>query len=238
MKQILTVLAMVVFTGNTMAQEAKAPFKIITVNGSAEAEVIPDEIYVQVELREYTRKNGDKTDITVISNQFLAACKALGLSEKDVSVAGFQGYDHNYWWNRKNKKQNPDMKAGITYWVKLNSTQQLDALVEKMDDEATQNFFIAKTAYSKIEALKRELKIAAIKAARDKANYLAEAIGEKAGPAVTVNEPVEALHYPQPVYANTMLKAVSAEDMGTPAMSVDFRKIKLQYDVNVVFSLQ
>ena len=113
----------------------------------------------------------------------------------------------------------------------------MDALVEKMDDEATQNFFIAKTAYSKMDELKRDLKIAAVKAAREKANYLAAAIGETAGSAITINEPAEAVHYPQPVYANTMLKAV-AEDAAAPPMDVDFRKIKVQFDVTVVFALQ
>ena len=60
------------------------------------------------------------------------------------------------------------MKAGITYWVKVNSTGKLDELVDKMDDEATQNFVIAKTGYSKMEELKKELKIAAIKLQKKK----------------------------------------------------------------------
>jgi uncharacterized protein YggE len=122
--------------------------------------------------------------------------------------------------------------------LKVSSTGKLDELVEKMDDEATQNFFIAKTSYSKMEDLKKELKIAAIKAAKEKAVYLAEAIGEHIGEAVTINEPVETTTGPVP-YANYAVKMSMAEaNDATPVMNVDFKKIKLQFEVNVVFALK
>jgi hypothetical protein len=34
------------------------------------------------------------------------------------------------------------------------------------------------------------------------------------------------------------MKAARAEDSTAPAMDVDFKKIKLQYEVNVVFALK
>lgn len=218
-----------------MAQQ-KTQDKTITVTGTSEIEVIPDEIYVEVDLREYNKKNGDKIDITAIKNNFLSACKSIGLTDKDVTVQSYQGYDNNYWLYRKNKKQNPDMKASVSYWIKVADVKLLDALVDKMDDEATQNFFIAKTEYSKMDSLKKEMKIAAIKAAKNKAEYLASAIGEQVGPAVTINDPNEINNYPRPMpYANTMMKA-QADDAAP--MDVDFKKIKLQFEVTVVFALK
>lgn len=237
MKKVLIVFAACLFAMRSIAQEVKPFQRTISVNGSSEMEVVPDEIYVQVDLREYNKKNGDKVDINTIKNNFLEACKNLGLTEKDVTVQSYQGYDNNYWqW--KKKKPNPDMKAGISYWIKVSKVDMLDALVDKMDDEATQNFFIAKASYSKIDEVKKELKIAAVKAARDKAIYLAAAIGENAGEAVTINEPTEINNPPQPMYANTMLKAADAEGYTQPPMNVDFKKIKLQFEVNVVFALK
>ncbi len=44
----------------------------------AKIEVMPDEIYVQVNFREYDKKGGGKIDIETIKNNFLAACKSLG----------------------------------------------------------------------------------------------------------------------------------------------------------------
>lgn len=227
-------------TMKTTAQQIAVipPQKTISVNGSAEKEVTPDEIYVQVALREYDKKGGGKIDIETIKNNFLAACKSLGLNDTDVVVQSYQGWDGNYWWYKNNKKKNPDMKAGITYWVKVNSTKKMDELVTKLDDEATQSFGIAKTDYSKMGELRKELKVAAVKAAKEKAGYLAAAIGEQVGQAITINEPNEVGDNPRPMYANMMMKAAVAEDSSEPAMNVDFKKIKVMYEANVVFALK
>jgi uncharacterized protein YggE len=235
MKKIIFILIAALFMAPGMAQENKPVQKTISVTGTSEIEVVPDQIYVQVDLREYTKKNGDKIDITSIRNNFLSACKSIGLADSDVTIQGYQGYDNSYWWWKK-KKQDPDMKAGITYWVKVSKVSMLDALVDKMDDEATQNFSIVKTAYSQIDRVTKDMKIAAVKAARDKAAYLAEAIGEYVGEAVTINEPVQINVPPRPLYAT--MKTGMVEDNTAPPMDVDFNKIKIQFEVNVVFSLR
>src|SRR3954453_10591592 len=102
MKRILIAFAFSLFLREAIAQEAKPVQKTISVTGSSEMEVVPDEIYVQVDLREYNKKNGDKIDITTIKNNFLAACKSLGLNDKDVTIQSYQGYDNNYWYWKKN----------------------------------------------------------------------------------------------------------------------------------------
>ncbi len=213
--------------------------KTINASGTAEMEVVPDEIYVQVQLREYDKKGGSKIDIDAIKNDFLKAAASIGLNENDISVQGYQGWDGNYWEYKKNKKKNPDMKASITYQVKLASTKKMDELVQKLDDEATQNFFISRVSHSKLQEFKKQLKIQAVKSAKEKAIYLAEAINEKAGEALTINEPNEINPFPQPMYANRMMEAKVATDTGdaqTP--NIDFKKMKLQYEVNVVFALK
>lgn len=213
--------------------------KTVIASGIAEMEVVPDEIYVQVQLREYDKKGGAKTDIDAIKNNFLKAATGIGLTENDISVQGYQGWDGNFWLYRKNRRKNPDLKASITYQVKLASTKKMDELVQKLDDEATENFFISRVSHSKLQEFKKQLKIQAVKSAKEKATYLADAINEKAGEALTINEPNEMNPFPQPVYANRMMEAKVAMDAGdaqTP--SIDFKKMKLQYEVNVVFALK
>lgn len=213
--------------------------KTINVSGIAEMEVAPDEIYVQIQLREYDKKGGSKIDIDAIKNDFLKAAASMGLNENDISVQGYQGWDGNFWLYKKNKKKNPDMKASITYQVKLASTKKMDELVQKLDDEATENFFISRVSHSKLQELKKQLKIQAVKSAKEKANYLAEAINEKAGEALTINEPTEIPPYPQPVYSNRMMEYKVEMDAGDAQMpNIDFKKIKLQYEVNVVFAMK
>lgn len=213
--------------------------RTINVSGMAEMEVVPDEIYVQVQLREYDKKGAGKVDIDAIKNAFLKAALSTGLNESDISVQGYQGWDGSMWMYKKNKKKNPDLKASITYQVKLATTKKMDELVQKMDDEATESFFIEKVSHSKIEEFKKQLKLQAVKNAKDKAIYLADAINEKAGEALTINEPNEINNFPQPMYANRMMKMAEASDAGNDqAPNIDFKKIKLQFEVNVVFALK
>jgi uncharacterized protein YggE len=234
---IIALLSLLSFS--SFAQDNKYP-RTINVNGTAEMEITPDEIYVQIELREYDKKGSGKIDIQSIRNNFLTAVKSMGIADTNVTIQAYSGWDGNIWYYKKNKKQNPDMKAGITYWVKLNSTAKMDVLVNKLDDEATQNFFIAKVSHSKIQEFRKQLKIQAVKAAREKAIYLAEAINEKVGEAITINEPNELSFHGNPIYrtSNTsMMEQKMGGDDAAP-MNVDFKKIKLQFDVNVVFALK
>lgn len=234
-------LAIVLVTGilHTMAQVNTTPQRTINATGSAWKEVTPDEIYVQISLREYNKKNNDKVDIETIKNQFLQNAKQIGLSEKDITVQSYNGWNGNVVIYKKNKKNNPDLKAGITYQVKLNSTQQMDQLVGVLDDEATQSFNVAKYDYSKIEDLKKQLQIEAVKNAKEKATYTASAIGETVGKAVTIDGAVDVSDNGGRVYPMMMAKANIAMDAAAPSpMDVDFKKIKVQYNIQVTFSLQ
>ncbi len=65
MKRIIAISALMITTMGVFAQSPVVnPFpKTITVNGSAEMEIVPDEIYVQVELKEYEKKGSAKMDL-------------------------------------------------------------------------------------------------------------------------------------------------------------------------------
>jgi uncharacterized protein YggE len=91
---------------------------------------------------------------------------------------------------------------------------------------------------------RKQLKILAVKAAKDKAIYLTEAIGEKLGSAITVKEPQE----PTSPYDNVRLSGVNGvansisyyktETGSGKSIEVDFKMIKLRYEVEVIFALQ
>jgi uncharacterized protein len=211
--------------------------KTITVTGSAEMDIVPDEIYVMVDLKEYEKKGQGKVTIDKIRQDFLTAVRSLALPDSAVSVAAYDGYNANPWLRKKKKKD--ELYASITYQVKLKSTAQIDQLVDKLDDNATSNFYIARTSHSKLADYRKNLKIQAVRAAKEKAGYLADAINEQVGTAVTINEPNE---YFQPYYGNVANRMVKAEvaqmDQSADQPQADFKKMKLKYDVTVVFALK
>lgn len=246
MKRTLITVCAIFIMGVAIGQ-TNSPFytnpypKAISVTGSASMEIIPDEIFVQVDLREYEKKGSGKTDIQKIKTTFLETCKSIGIPDSLISVASYQGMDQLYWFYKKRKA--PEMMASISYQIKFSNIKLIETLISRLDDEATQNFFIAKTSHSKTEEFRKQLKIQAVKAAREKADYLAKAIFETVGEAISIQEPVEQSEMPfeNRVFAsNVLVKARGttgniAED---EIQGVDFKKMKLKYEVNAVFALK
>lgn len=217
--------------------------RTITVSGSAEMEVIPDQIFVNILLREYQKKGEAKKELETIKTEFLNACAAAGIADSLISIVSYTGYNNYYWLRRK--KKSPDMNASITYQIRFSQSKQMDDLVDKLDDEATQSFEIAGTNHSKMTEFRRQLKTGAVKAAKEKAVYLTEAIGEKLGPAITMKEPNDNLSSNLSGRVSGMTTNVQMRyeykdraDMSGKTFEIDFKKIKLRFEVEVIFALQ
>lgn len=242
-KLFIFTVAVVLFTRALAQQPAANPFpKTISVSGAAEMDVIPDQIYVNVVLREYQKKNEPKKDLETLKANFMESCHAIGLPDSIISIASYTGFN-NYYWLRKDRKKTPDLFASITYQVKFSNSKQMDELIEKLDDEATQSFDIVNTSHSKMSEYRKQLKILAVKAAKDKGIYLTEAIGEKLGPAITVKEPDESgIQYTGRInapFSQTRIESnVRYDGSNDKTVEIDFKKIKLRYEVSVVFALQ
>ncbi len=240
MKKFMTAGLMMMMALGAFAQVNTAnPFpKTINVTGSAELEIIPDEIYVVVDLKEYEKKGSGKIDLEKIKKAFLDNCRGIGIADADITIDSYEGNNGYYWWRKKKKKD--ELYASIAYQIKFSNSKKIDELVEKLDDDATQNFQVVKTSHSKIQEFRKQLKIQAVKAAREKAQYLAAAIDEQIGAAVTISEPDEFVVEPYPLYRNKVAAANYAMDAsaggGNP--DIDFKKIRLKFEVKAVFALK
>ena len=251
MKKLIIIVNFFLFATAVSAQQVQPIFtnnpfpKTINVSGSAEMEIVPDEIYVNVELKEYQKKGENKKGIETIKTQFLEACKAVGIPDSLISIVSYAGNNPYFW---KKRKKDPDLFAGITYQVKFKNSELMDKLVEKLDDDATQGFLIVSTSHSKMTEYRRQLKIAAVKAAKEKGIYLTEAVGEKLGEAIKINEPDEnTLTRTSGLYGSNQGYNVVARGASQARLSnegffeetgIDFKKIKLRFEVDVVFALK
>src|SRR6476469_10755672 len=125
MNKIFISILMMTCALSSFAQTEKNPFpKTITVTGSAEMEIVPDEIYVQVDLKEYEKKGQGKVTIDRIRQDFLNSVKTVGIPDSALSIAAYDGYNGNPWLRKKNKKD--ELMASITYQLKLKSSKQMD----------------------------------------------------------------------------------------------------------------
>jgi uncharacterized protein YggE len=219
----------------TVFQQPK--IKKIVVMGSAEMEVDPDEIYVNFILREYQNNKKEKIGIEAIRKEFLEACSKAGIPKENIRVEGVAGNAYGDYFIRKRKKE-PDFIANITYVIKFTSSKMVDDLVPRLNDDAVANMYISKRTHTKMEEFRKEVKIKATQAAKDKANYLATSIGEKITGALLIEEIDHG-----PIMPMMMKSANASYEMAGDAAyggetSMPFEKIKIRYETRAEFELQ
>ena len=227
MKKLFTIIALVTLTCSAFAQNVDLRRKI-EVSGTAEQEVTPDIIYVSISLQEYM--NG-KTRVTIdqLESQLEAAVKEAGISKENFTINNISAWNNNY-----QKKKSPDFLASKQYRLKLSDLNKFDQILSSVDSKGIQSTNIDSYEYSKADQLKNELKLKALLAARDKATYMLNGIGAKLGDPIDITE-VDNSNYPQPrMY---MAKTMSVGIASAPQSDIDFKTIKLSFQVNAVFEI-
>lgn len=228
MKKLIAI-ALVAFLGlsSAMAQQVDLRRKI-SVSGSAETEVTPDIIYISISLKEYL--NGKKkVEITELEKQLYAAVQKAGIAKENLTISNLSSWNY-----ATEKKKNPDFLASKQYRLKVADLNKFNAIIEAIDAKGIANTNIESYDYSKIESLKKDLKIKALLAAKEKATYMAEALGNKLNGVIEIQDGGDNII--QPVYRNYMMKAEMADSGAAP--EIDFKKIKLNFTVNVVFEIR
>ncbi|MDP9077995.1 MAG: SIMPL domain-containing protein [Bacteroidota bacterium] len=228
MKKLFILGALVMLTSGVFAQNVDLRRKI-EVSGIAEKEVTPDIINVSISLQEYL--NG-KTKVTIdqLENQLESAVKEAGIAKEDFTVNDVSGWNNTY-----NKKKAPDFLASKQYRIRFHDLNKYNQIINKIDPKGIQSTNIDSYDYSKMTELKKELKIQALLAAKEKATYLLSSIDEKVGSALSISE-ADNSNYTSTramTFANRALSANAA-----PADSdIDFKKIKLSFQINAVFEI-
>jgi uncharacterized protein YggE len=232
MKKLLAIAFVALFSISASAQQVDLRKKI-SVSGTSELEVTPDIIYLSISLKEYLKDNNSKkkVDITTLENQLFAAVQKAGLNKDDLTINNLSSYNY-----ATEKKKNPDFLASKQYRLKVSDLNKWNEIIGAVDAKGIAYTNIESYDYSKIEALKSDLKIKALKAAKVKATYLVEALGDKLGGVIDIQE-VNNEMYPQPMRVNMMMKSSMADAEAAPA-EIDFKKIKLSYTMNTVFEIR
>ncbi|PWK28875.1 hypothetical protein LV89_00428 [Arcicella aurantiaca] len=234
---ISTLMLATAFVGNAQQTMEKPLVKKIEVNGSAEQEVLPDEIFVSISLREYFKEkdNKNKVDIMVLEKQLQKAVEEAGIPKENFTIGAINGYRE--WWGKKKPTTFLETK---NYILKVPNLYKIDGIVSKVEEKGVAGINIDRYEFSKIEQLRRDIKIKALQAAKEKAKYLLEGIGEQLGEAIEIIE-IDNGYSPQPVaYSNMMMRSAKME-MAADAMpesTIDVQKIKVRYEIKAVFRIK
>lgn len=233
MKQLFAYIIFICATISVFAQTPAPIQKKISVTGTAEMEIVPDEIYFRVVLKEY-QKDKIKVLIEDLEKELNQAVLAASIAKEDFTVEQVNGLS----WSRK-RKDDAELYNSKSYIIKVSTPRKMDEILNKMNAESIYSIGIRNYSHSKIQEYKKQLKIEAIKAAKDKATYLLEAINEKIGVAIEISESDNISQVSQAVYSN---QTVSRNSMtykdGSDDSDIGFQKIKLKFQINATFAIQ
>jgi hypothetical protein len=152
------------------------------------------------------------------------------------------------------KRKKKDEVITKSYDIKFKNARQVYELYSVMDSLGISKAFVNKYSHSKMDEYKKQIKINAIKAAREKADYLMTAIGQTAGKAISVTETSGFVSVDDGTYDNrrennyysNSYSVVQSRQMvlGDGDSSSDLesaiggKTIKLNYSINAEFAIQ
>ncbi len=243
MKKYLLIVAIMstcfspVQSQNIALKTEKDVFKNIEVTGVAEMEVVPDELYFSISLKEYfkdEKSQKDKVAIDILEKQLIEAVKLAGLSRENLTISGVTGYRE---WNGRKKPQ--IFLAAKQYQLKLSNLNNVNDLMAKVDDRGVEYVSMNRVEHSKKEEFRKQVKINALKAAKDKASYLLESINEKIGEVIEIREGEDNYYYPQIAQQrNFKVMAMAADEAAPQEPSLEYQKIKISYRMVAVFRIK
>lgn len=202
----------------------------IEVTGSAEMEIVPDEIYIQVTLQE--RYEG-KEKITMEKQDalFITGMQSLNIDSKDISLADAQSDFSSYKWKKE------DALARKSYVVLVHDAALVSKVYTKLVEIDAEDAYILKTSHSKIEEYRKQVKINAMMATKDKAGYLLSSIGEEVGSPILIQER-ETYDSPYTISQRSLSSNVAFEAYNLNASDIGFKKIKLRYEIFAQFEIK
>ena len=202
--------------------------RYIEVTGSSETEIIPDEIHFMITIKEYWQEEFEKKSkpedyqtkvpVNEIEHNLMSALKQAGIAPSDIQTKEVGDY-----WRERGK----DFLISKTFDIKLQNPDQINRIIQTVNTKGIQSMNIGELKNKDLQEYRKQGKIEALKAARQKADYLVAAMGQKLGNVLRIVEPEErSFSYFQPQSAMSNV-AIPSYDSNPE----NFRTIKLRYQM-------
>jgi len=211
--------------------------RFIEVTGSAEMEIQPDEIRFIIRIQEYWKEEFEKktefkdyktkVTITEIENQLLTALNGLGISKENIITQEVG----NYW-----RYQGKEFLIAKQYELIIDDFNKIDEIVKNVKVTGIDFMKIGDLKHKDLTEYRKQVKIEAIKAAKNKAQYLLGSIDQKVGNIISVQELAEDNNNTWSGSNNEMSNMVLNSNQNSGDDNV--RKIKLRYQIKTKFEIE
>ncbi|MDG1476095.1 MAG: SIMPL domain-containing protein [Vicingaceae bacterium] len=178
MQKFFIALAVFFLTQNFYALEIKD--RTITVSTSSEVLVVPEEIEIEITLQEQS----GNAYLSKIEELFWEKLEVHQISKNNLSKDNVNVFYYWYYWWKNREAAKKSRKIVLKVSPKTN----LLKLMKALDKNWVTEIKILSVSNKKIEQYKKDIQIKAMKAAKEKATYLLESIGEEVGRVVSAVE--------------------------------------------------
>ena len=224
---ILFALMTLANVATSSAQDLGQTIPTVSVNGSAQLKVTPNEIYIAIKLDETDTKG--KVTLEEQRKEMFAALKKCNIDiEKQLSVT-----DMSSSFFRKRGSL-----AASNYELKVASADEARKVFEELDKRGISNVNITRAACSDMEQHRTEARKMAILDAQARAKALAEAIGQTIGACYEINDyntSVQPVNATRTMLAKGMVAMDAAAEESMP--EVEFEQLTITYNVSAKFLL-
>lgn len=229
MKKLIAMAVVALMALPAAAQMQEAYPSYIQVTGRAEKELTPDEFYLQIVINE--RDSKGKISVESQQRDMVAVLRKLGVDvEKQLKMANLSSEFF---------KKNTSV-AMAKYQLQLGSSGEVAKVWQALDDLGISNISILKVTHSQLDKYKQEVRLEAMRNARESAQEMAGAIGQTIGKCFYIydsNSNVLPVMHDNAVLMRSA-KAVADAESVAEEDPLEFKTIKLEYGVQAKFVLE
>lgn len=183
---------------------AQSDRRFIEVTGTAARQVTPDKIFLAITLKDQLL---NRQQITVQQQEEMLK-QVLLRNKIDLNLLTLADASADVLLSRK---KTTDYELKKEFVLQLATAEQVAKIAQELQQLHVGELAILKAEYSKIESIQREVRIAAIKAAKEKADYLLQALGEQADRPLEIQEVRDNI-FTRPATSNVLLSNSLSDD--------------------------
>ena len=214
MKNISIILLLIIsITGFSQTKDFDCQ-NYIEVTGSSEMSIVPNEIFLSIKLKEKEGKNEKSiSELEVILKSIL---KKLGIPIENLSISDASSKYTDSWLSYKD-----DILISKNYILKIVNIENFNQLYKELKSNDISNVKVIKTNHSEIQKYRKEVKINAIKAAKEKADYLLTSVDQELGKLIYVKEMSDNEVFKKSFYGSNSISYSNSYSNNVTAISFD-----------------
>ncbi len=231
MKKIILLVCMIcsfqIQSQNDQTDSCEQPY--IEVTGTAKREVVPNRIFITILLKE---KTIDKKTYTIQQqeNALRSIIESLNIGMDKLALSDSNS---QIFYKRRREK---GVVLSKEYVLEVSTLQQLNSVFESLNNNNIKEASVTKTEHSEIIQIRKEVRIDAIKAAKEKAEYLLSAIDEEIGSPIEISEDIGTGSLSP--YSNGENRANSRYLSESSLNDVNFKTIEVRFSYYVRFGIK